>query len=81
MTDVRFDPVDRLRGSVAAPPDKSISHRAALLGAMTDTPVRIANYLDAADTNSTLAAVQQLGALAEVRPDEVVLRELGLDVT
>jgi 3-phosphoshikimate 1-carboxyvinyltransferase len=78
MTDVTFDPADRLRGTVAAPPDKSISHRAALLGAMTDTPVRIANYLDAADTMSTLAAVQQLGALAEVRPDEVVMRGVGL---
>jgi 3-phosphoshikimate 1-carboxyvinyltransferase len=78
MTDVQFDPAERLRGSVVAPPDKSISHRAALLGAMTDTPVRIANFLDAADTNATLAAVQQLGALAEVRPDEVVLRGVGL---
>ena len=78
MTDVRFDPVDRLRGTVVAPPDKSISHRAALLGAMTDTPVRISNYLDADDTRSTLAAVQQLGALAEVRPDEVVVRGVGL---
>jgi 3-phosphoshikimate 1-carboxyvinyltransferase len=78
MTDVRFEPVERLRGTVVAPPDKSISHRAALLGAMTDTPVRIANFLDADDTRSTLAAVQQLGALAEVRPDEVVMRGVGL---
>jgi 3-phosphoshikimate 1-carboxyvinyltransferase len=78
MSDVRFDPVDRLRGTIAAPPDKSISHRAALLGAMTDTPVRITNFLDADDTRSTLAAVQQLGALVEVRPDEVVLRGVGL---
>ncbi|HEX2087633.1 MAG TPA: 3-phosphoshikimate 1-carboxyvinyltransferase [Solirubrobacteraceae bacterium] len=78
MTEVRFDPAERLRGSFVAPPDKSISHRAALLGAMTDEPVRIANFLDAADTAATLAAVQQLGALAEVRPDEVVLRGVGL---
>ena len=78
MTDVRFDPSERLRGKVGAPPDKSISHRAALLGAMNDEPVRITNFLDAEDTNSTLAAVQQLGALAEVRPDEVVMRGVGL---
>ncbi len=78
MSDVFFAPADRLRGTVAAPPDKSISHRAALLGAMTDEPVRITNFLDAADTRSTLAAVQQLGALAEVRADEVVLRGVGL---
>ena len=45
----------RCEGTLAPPPDKSISHRAALLGAMADAPVRIANYLDAADTRSTLA--------------------------
>ncbi|HEX8083159.1 MAG TPA: 3-phosphoshikimate 1-carboxyvinyltransferase [Solirubrobacteraceae bacterium] len=78
MSEVRFDPVERLRGTVVAPPDKSISHRAALLGAMTDTPVRIENYLEADDTMSTLAAVQQLGAIAEVRPGEVILRGVGL---
>ena len=77
-SEARFDPVDRLRGSLVAPPDKSISHRAALLGAMTDTPVKISNYLEAGDTMSTLAAVQQLGALAEVRADEVVVRGVGL---
>ena len=76
--DVRFDPAERLRGQVAAPPDKSISHRAALLGAMTDTPVRIHRYLDADDTNSTLNAVRQLGALVEQRGDEVTVRGVGL---
>jgi 3-phosphoshikimate 1-carboxyvinyltransferase len=58
----RFAPAGPLRGEIAAPPDKSLSHRAALLGAMSSTPVRITNYLDAEDTNSTLAAVRALGA-------------------
>jgi 3-phosphoshikimate 1-carboxyvinyltransferase len=50
---------------VAAPPDKSISHRAALLAAMSDGPVRITGYLDAQDTRSTLTAVAALGARVE----------------
>jgi 3-phosphoshikimate 1-carboxyvinyltransferase len=62
-----FAPAERLRGTVAAPPDKSISHRAALLGSMTDEPVRITGYLDAADTRSTLDACRRLGALVEHR--------------
>src|SRR3954451_8992186 len=74
---MRFDPVT-IRGAVIAPPDKSISHRAALIGAMASEPVRVTGYLDAADTNSTLAAVQQLGALVEVKPDEIVIRGSGL---
>jgi len=77
---VRFDPASRLEGDLEVPPDKSISHRAALLGAMASDPVRITNYLDAADTNSTLAAMQALGVLVERRPEDnaVVMRGSGL---
>ena len=78
MSVERFAPADRLRGEVTAPPDKSISHRAALLGAMTAEPVRITNYLHAADTLSTVDAIRRLGSLVEVTDDEVVVRGVGL---
>jgi 3-phosphoshikimate 1-carboxyvinyltransferase len=78
VSPVRFDPARRLRGAVTPPADKSISHRAAILGAMAAEPVAVRNYLDAEDTNSTLAAMQQLGALVQVGPDELVLRGTGL---
>jgi 3-phosphoshikimate 1-carboxyvinyltransferase len=74
----RFDPSGPLRGTIAAPPDKSLSHRAALLAAMTAEPVRVSGYLDAADTNSTLAAVQALGALVEHGEDAITIRGTGL---
>ena len=45
---------------------------------MASEPVRIENYLHAADTDSTLDAVRALGALVEVRGDEVVVRGTGL---
>ena len=75
---MRFAPAGPLRGSVVAPPDKSLSHRAALLAAMTDEPVLVTGYLDAADTNSTLAAVQARGALVERRDGSLVIRGAGL---
>jgi 3-phosphoshikimate 1-carboxyvinyltransferase len=75
---MRFEPASGLSGQVRAPADKSISHRAALLGAMASEPVRIERYLHAADTDSTLQAVQALGALVEVDGDEVVVRGTGL---
>jgi 3-phosphoshikimate 1-carboxyvinyltransferase len=75
---VRFGPGPRLRGRIAPPADKSISHRAAIIGAMASDPVRITNYLDAADTNSTLAAVQALGAIAGHRDGELLLRGCGM---
>jgi len=74
----RFEPARGLSGELRAPADKSISHRAALLGAMASEPLRIEGYLHAADTDSTLAAVQALGALVEVNGDAVVVRGTGL---
>jgi 3-phosphoshikimate 1-carboxyvinyltransferase len=76
---VRFDPAPSgLRGALRVPADKSISHRAALLAAMSSEPVQVRNYLDAADTRSTLAAVEALGALVERRAHELVIRGGGL---
>jgi 3-phosphoshikimate 1-carboxyvinyltransferase len=74
----RFEPARGLTGELRAPADKSISHRAALLGAMASEPVRIERYLHAADTTSTLDAVRALGALVEVNGEEVVVRGAGL---
>jgi 3-phosphoshikimate 1-carboxyvinyltransferase len=75
----RFDPSGPLRGRAVPPPDKSISHRAALLGAMCDEPVTIENYLYAEDTLSTLDALRSLGAAVE--PQEagaLLVRGVGL---
>jgi 3-phosphoshikimate 1-carboxyvinyltransferase len=55
-----------------------MSHRAALLGAMSADPVRVTGYLDAADTRSTLDAVRALGALVEPGPDALTIRGPGL---
>ena len=74
----RFDPVDRLSGAVTPPADKSISHRAALVGAMCDEPLTVRNFLDAADTRSTLDVVVSLGAGVDEREGELVIRGVGL---
>ena len=78
MTVTRVDPAARLRGELRPPTDKSLSHRAAILGAMAAQPVRIRGYLDAADTRSTLRAVETLGAGVEVGADEVIVHGAGL---
>jgi 3-phosphoshikimate 1-carboxyvinyltransferase len=70
MSSARFDPSGPLRGSLRPPSDKSISHRAALIAAMGEGEVAVEGYLDAADTRSTLHAIQALGA-------EVVEEKLG----
>src|SRR4051812_28519475 len=61
----RFEPGGPLTGTLRPPPDKSISHRAALIAAMAEGKSLVLNYLDSADTRSTLAAVSRLGARIE----------------
>jgi len=67
---------------VRPPPDKSISHRAALLAAMGEGRSLVRNYLDAADTRATLAAVEALGGRVALRGDgpglEATIHGLGL---
>jgi 3-phosphoshikimate 1-carboxyvinyltransferase len=75
---VRFEPASRLRGQLRPPADKSISHRAALIGAMASEPVCIRGYLEADDTAATLSAVQQLGTIVEARDSELLVRGGGL---
>jgi 3-phosphoshikimate 1-carboxyvinyltransferase len=74
----RFEPARPLRGRYRPPADKSISHRAALFGAMCDQPVAIHNYLASADTESTLDALLTIGAGIHHDGDELVVRGVGL---
>lgn len=68
-----------LRGSVRAPGDKSISHRALLLGAMADGVSRVDNFLPAADCLATLHAVRALGVrVDDLSPTALVVHGLGL---
>ena len=57
----RVRPVRRLHGECEVPGDKSISHRAALLGALADGPTEVQGYLEAEDCLRTLTAIQMMG--------------------
>lgn len=74
----RFEPGGPLRGTLSPPPDKSISHRAAIVAAMAEGETTISNYLDAADTLSTLAAARAVGAEVEHESGVVRVRGVGL---
>jgi len=74
----RFAPSGPLRGELRPPPDKSISHRAALIGAMTEGPVDVAGCLDAADTRATLVALRRLGV--EVEQESRSAAPGGIDI-
>jgi 3-phosphoshikimate 1-carboxyvinyltransferase len=76
---VRVDPARALVGHVVVPGDKSISHRAALLGAVGERPLEITGFGRSGDTESTLRAVRSLGAdVEETDVDRVVVHGRGL---
>ncbi|WP_421789936.1 3-phosphoshikimate 1-carboxyvinyltransferase [Hyphobacterium sp.] len=55
-------PGRRLAGALTAPGDKSVSHRALMLGALADGETKITGLLESADVLATLTAMQALGA-------------------
>ncbi len=61
MSEMRLHGPARLRGELRVPGDKSISHRAALLGAVAEGITRAYGFLDSLDTASTLRALSSLG--------------------
>jgi 3-phosphoshikimate 1-carboxyvinyltransferase len=61
MTLRTVPPARRLRGTIAVPGDKSISHRAAMLNALADGPATVHNFLPGDDCRSTLAVLEELG--------------------
>ena len=58
---IRVTPVPRLAGRVLVPGDKSISHRAALFGALASGRTEITGFLEGEDCLATLRAVRALG--------------------
>ncbi|MDQ4081675.1 MAG: 3-phosphoshikimate 1-carboxyvinyltransferase [Actinomycetota bacterium] len=74
----RVEPAAAIRGAVALPGDKSISHRALLVSAIADGESELAGLNLSADTLATLEAVRALGAPAELDAGVVRVRGAGL---
>ena len=76
---MRIEPAVSLTGHLAVPGDKSISHRALLVGAVADGEMRVRGFGRSADTLSTLAAVRALGVRVEDGGgDELLVHGAGL---
>ena len=79
---LRFDsmiisPAKRIRGELAVPGDKSISHRAAMIAALARGTSRIKNYSTSADCAATLSCLRDLGVLIEQTADEILIHGAG----
>ncbi len=61
MTAREIRPAARLRGTIAVPGDKSISHRAAMFNALAGGEATVHNFLAGDDCRSTLSVLRALG--------------------
>ncbi len=66
---VRTGQTSRLSGTVFVPGDKSISHRALILGALADGCTRITGLLQSGDVLATARALGEMGAEIEEKAD------------
>lgn len=72
------EPASRLQGDVLAPPDKSISHRAALFASLADGVSILEGYSLAADPQSTLDCLRRVGVEVQAPPETLDGRENGV---
>ncbi|WP_232820911.1 3-phosphoshikimate 1-carboxyvinyltransferase [Dyella sp. C11] len=71
--------VGALKGTVRVPGDKSVSHRALMLGALAEGTSHIRGFLEGEDTRATAAVLQQLGVRIDAPADgERVVHGVGL---
>ena len=59
-----------LRGELTVPGDKSISHRAVMLGSLSEGVTRVKGFLNGADCLSTIGCFRNLGIEIELSDDE-----------
>lgn len=78
MSSITIGPGARLEGECRVPGDKSISHRAALLGAIAEGTTEIENFLFGADCLSTLRCLKSLGVAIEQDGGRVRITGKGL---
>jgi 3-phosphoshikimate 1-carboxyvinyltransferase len=74
----RIEPSSTLRGTLSVPPDKSISHRAALAALLSTSQTTIHHYLPAEDTLATLDAIQAFGARLDRAKTPLRITGVGL---
>jgi 3-phosphoshikimate 1-carboxyvinyltransferase len=76
---MRVEPAAALVGHVVVPGDKSISHRAVLIGSLGEGETRVHGFGRSGDTQATVDAVRLLGVeVADVADDELLVGGVGL---
>ena len=73
-----FTKVNSLKGEVAIPGDKSISHRAVMFGSLAEGTTEVTNFLQGADCLSTISCFRKLGIEIENTSQRILIHGKGL---
>ncbi len=76
---MKFYKTKELKGELAVPGDKSISHRAVMFGSLALGTTEITNFLQGADCLSTIDCFRRLGIDIKNEPDKIIIHGKGLD--
>ena len=75
---LRIKPGGKLHGRIQTPGDKSVSHRALMLGAIADGDTHITGFLQGEDTRATMSALQAMGVIIDQDEVDIVVHGVGL---
>lgn len=67
-----------IRGEITVPGDKSISHRAVMIGSIAEGTTRAQNFLNAEDCLATIEAFKKMGVEIRYEADTVTVKGAGL---
>lgn len=67
-----------LKGEIAPPPDKSVSHRSLIINSLAEGVARVSNFLTSADCLATLSCLKSLGVSIERNGSEVIITGRGI---
>lgn len=73
-----FEKANHCRGEVTVPGDKSISHRAVMLGSLAEGTTEITNFLQGADCLSTIDCFRKMGIEIENTAEHILIHGKGL---
>ena len=77
MLAMRIEKAGSINGTINLPGDKSISHRAAMLAAISTGETKITNFASGADCRSTLTCLKGLGVEIIERGSEITVKGFG----
>ncbi len=78
MSSKTIGPIRRIQGTLSVPGDKSLSHRVAMIAAISEGTSEVLNYASSQDCQSTLSCLKALGVNIDLAGRDIQIQGRGL---